>query len=104
MRLWRYGVSQDSLWYEQKERGVYVMGLCPGLTETEFSKRAGAKFGRVDMLIQQPEQVVDVALQALHKRQSPTVICGAANRFGAGLTRLAPRKWVVSMMGRQAQT
>ena len=31
----------ESLWYQQKSRGVYVMGLCPGVTATNFSKRSG---------------------------------------------------------------
>lgn len=31
----------ESLWYEHKDRGVYVMGLCPGMTATESQPHTG---------------------------------------------------------------
>jgi short-subunit dehydrogenase len=33
----------DALWFEQQKRGVYVMGLCPGITETNFQAAAGVR-------------------------------------------------------------
>ena len=95
----------ESLWYEQKDRGIYVMGLCPGITTTNFHERAGgtAEDRPPQGLAQTPEAVVDVALKALKKRSDPTVISGSKNTIMTTLTRIMPRKNVVSMMGNMAK-
>ncbi len=90
----------DSLWYEQRKRGVYVMGLCPGITDTGFQVAAGGK--REDLpkgLTQTPDHVVDVAIKALEARENPTVLTGFRNSFFAGISRVLPRKTVVKMTG-----
>lgn len=90
----------DSLWFEQKTRGVYVMGLCPGITETEFQVNAGGR--KEDLpkgLSQTAEQLVDFALAQLRARDKPTVISGIKNRIFAGLSRVLPRKAIVKMTG-----
>lgn len=90
----------DSLWYEQQKRGVYVMGLCPGITDTNFQVAAGGK--KEDLpkgLSQSPEHVVDVALKALDERQKPTVLTGIKNVVFASLSRVLSRKGVVKMTG-----
>jgi short-subunit dehydrogenase len=90
----------ESLWYEQKERGVYVMGLCPGVTRTRFHDRAGGtdKNRPPAIITQTSEEVVDAAMKALQKRKSPTVISGVQNNIAAAITRALPRKRVVQMM------
>lgn len=91
----------ESLWYEQKARGVYVMGLCPGITSTNFQTNSGGKSEDLPAgMAQTPEQVVEVALKALLARKSPTVISGAKNFLMSSMTRLMPRKSAVSMMGK----
>jgi short-subunit dehydrogenase len=90
----------DSLWYEQRKRGVYVMGLCPGITDTGFQVAAGGK--REDLpkgLTQTPDHVVDVAFKALQARENPTVLTGIKNVVFAGMSRVLPRKVVVKMTG-----
>lgn len=90
----------DSLWFEQKARGVYVMGLCPGITETEFQVNAGGR--KEDLpkgLSQTPEQLVDFALAQLRARDRPTVISGIKNKVFAGMSRILPRKAIVKMTG-----
>lgn len=90
----------ETLWFELKSRNVYVMNLCPGITATEFHRRAGGKDEELPKpLVQTPDQVVNVALRALHRRSSPTVVCGTLNRLMAFLTRLMSRKTVIRMMG-----
>lgn len=90
----------ESLWFEQKERGIFVMDLCPGATVTEFQVRAGGKTEDIPKAIQQtPEQVVKVAIRALKRRNRPTVISGLPNHLMATVARLIPRKFTVSMMG-----
>jgi short-subunit dehydrogenase len=93
----------ESLWYEQKDRGVYVMNLCPGVTETEFHRRAGGtdKKRPPQALIESPEAVVDCAMKALGKRKSPTIISGHKNQILAQLMTSLPRKSVLGLMGSQ---
>src|ERR1039457_3134294 len=90
----------ESLWYEFKDKGVYVMGLCPGITSTNFQTHSGGRKEELPAnLAQTPEQVVSVALKALKARSNPTVISGVKNVIFAALTRTMPRKSTVSMMG-----
>jgi len=90
----------ESLWYEQKERGIYVMGLCPGATASHFHDRAGGdETNRPPAAITQtPEDVVETAMQALAKREKPTVVSGVKNKLVTNLTRMLPRKGIVKMM------
>ncbi len=91
----------EALWYEQRERGVYVLGLCPGITSTRFQENAGGSKDDVPQgMAQTAEQVVDEALAALDARSRPTVITGVQNKAGAVITRALPRKALVSVMGR----
>lgn len=94
----------DCLWYENKHRGIYVMGLCPGATSTRFQVNAGGKEGDVPKnIMQTPEQVVDVAMAELRKREKPTVVSGNLNRFFGLISRALPRKAIVTNMGRMAE-
>ena len=93
----------ESLWYEYKDRGVYVMALLPGVTNTNFhaiatSGRAGA--GQ-SMKGYPPEVVVKKALAALKARKVPSIISGPLYSFLTFLnTRLMSRKMMVTIMGR----
>jgi hypothetical protein len=94
----------ESLWFEQKKRGVFVMDLCPGATSTEFQKRSGGREGDIPKaMLQTPDQVVRVAMDALRRRTKPTVISGIQNRMSATLARVLPRKVTVSIMGGMTQ-
>ena len=91
----------DTLWFENKERGVYVMGLHPGMTDTGFQVHAGGR--KEDLpanMAQTPDQVADFALKQLRERARPAVISGSKNVIFAGLSRVLPRKSVVSMTGK----
>jgi short-subunit dehydrogenase len=94
----------DSLWFEQKKRGIYVMALHPGITSTRFQTNAGGSMEDLPKgMAQTPEQVAEATLAALRARRTPTVISGAKNAMLAGLSRLMPRKSAVSMMGRMME-
>ncbi len=90
----------ESLWYEQKARGLYVMGLCPGATATHFHHQAGGDEANQPSaaITQTPEDVVETAMLALAKRGKPTVVSGVKNRVITNLTRLMLRKGIVKMM------
>ena len=90
----------ESLWFEQKDKGIYVLGLCPGVTTTQFHSRAGGKDSEVPAsLTQTPEDVVEVAMSALKNRAKPTIVTGAKNKMLTTLSKLMPRKTVVNISG-----
>ena len=96
-------IFTESLWYENRDRDVYVMALLPGVTDTNFHSVATA--GRADaaqtMKSYPPEVVVKKALAALKARSTPTVISGPLYRFLTFLsTRLTSRKKMVTIMGK----
>lgn len=93
----------ESLWYENKDRGVYVMALLPGLTDTSFNAvaTAGRTVPAETMRSYPPEVVVRKALTALKARKAPSVISGPLYRFLTFLnTRLMSRKTMVTIMGK----
>ena len=93
----------ESLWYENKDRGIYVMALLPGLTDTNF--HAVATAGRTtavqSMRSYPPEVVVKKALAALKARKAPSIISGPLYSFLTFLsTRLMSRKRMITIMGK----
>lgn len=90
----------ESLWWEYKKKDVYVLGFCPGATDTNFHQTSGADKGSIPRaLLQTPEQVARELINALELRQKPRVISGSMNRFIIALQKLMSRKRVVNMMG-----
>jgi hypothetical protein len=94
-----YVVSLSSaLHNELKDRGVIVTALCPGPTDTEFKKRAGAE--SVSLFkgpnVMSARAVAEIGLQALMKGR-PLVVAGRLNAAMAFLTRFAPRQFAASM-------
>jgi short-subunit dehydrogenase len=80
-------ILSETLWWEQKEKGVYVMGFNPGGTSSAFHTASG---GNKELV------------RALRQRTRPRVISGGMNRLFVFLGRLLPRKAVINMMGRFA--
>ena len=96
----------ESLWYENRDRGVHVMALLPGVTDTAF--HSVATDGRLAAApagppVYPPEVVVREALAALRKRKRPSLISGPVYRFLLFLTtRLLSRKRMITMMGKDS--
>jgi uncharacterized protein len=78
----------EALWAEYRGRGVRIVALCPGATDTPFFARAGeaAAFGQKA----RPEDVVRLGLAAFDQNR-PTAVHGLANALTAALPRLFPR-------------
>ena len=92
----------EALWYECKDKDIYVMALLPGVTDTNFHQVALGETRKHDPkgLCYPPEVVVKEAINALKKRAKPTVISGPIYRFLAALsTRLLSRAKMVKIMG-----
>ena len=73
----------QGLWYELKNKGVDVLAVCPGATQTEFAQISGIR--NSGML---PQKVVISALNKLGKK--PMLIVGANNKLVVFLTRFIP--------------
>lgn len=88
----------EALAEENRARGVRVMALCPGATETNFFKAAEGE--RPPMrLVESPAAVVRTAMRALERNQS-SVISGWTNFLVAQSTRFVPRAFVARIAGR----
>ncbi len=88
----------EALWEENRQHGVHVMALCPGVTDTEFF--AAANMERPPMrTIQTAEEVVETALRALDQRKS-SVISGWANWLAVAAERFVPRSTVTKIAGK----
>ena len=92
----------EALWCEQRGRGVYVCNLCPGITTTEFGRRAGQanmSASAPRMMVQTAAQVAEWAWRALEARSQPTVLCGKLNLASVSVSRFLPRRTMVRLMG-----
>jgi uncharacterized protein len=91
----------ESLWYEQKSKGIFIMDFCPGMTSTDFQVNAGGRNEDLPKgMSQTPEEVVENALKALASRKKPTVISGAKNWIFGSMPRFMSRRSLVNMLGK----
>ena len=85
----------EALWAEVRDRGVTVMALCPGTTETEFFDVAGGPGWVKKHKAQSARAVVDEALRKLEKRRS-FAVTGFWNYVRSLAPRFVTRKMVVT--------
>jgi len=88
----------EALWGEARPRGVDVIAICPGATETAFFEVVGAEeasFGKR----RTPEQVVATTLRGL-TRGRPSVVDGRANTMVANGQRFLPHRAVLRLAER----
>ena len=92
----------ECLWEEHRRRGVYVMGLCPGVTETEFIEQAtgGDADGQTlpKALVQSTGDVVAEALQALAARKKAIIVTGRINRLMMLMPRFLTRHRLLKVL------
>jgi len=97
------GSFSESLWYQGRAKGVYVQGLCPGITKTEFMNRAADDINHkalLDLISGTSESVVDASYKAMLKRKGPIVVPGFLNQLLAWTMRLLPRRISVYLLGK----
>ena len=86
----------EALWVEARGRGVSVLALCPGPTETNFFEVAGAQ-GLFDRK-QSPQAVVEHALRALARGRTYAVP-GLGNYLLSTSSRFTPRSLTARIAG-----
>ncbi|MEV4127515.1 SDR family NAD(P)-dependent oxidoreductase [Nocardia sp. NPDC049707] len=84
----------ETLWHEQKPRGVHVLALCPGVTRTASQTAHDAP----SWLVQTPREVVDRARKALSDRSGPVVLTSRANQLFTAALRLIPRDAALALL------
>jgi len=93
----------ETLWWEYREKGIYVLAFNPSVMATRFHAAAGASaavFPRA--LKQSPESVARELVSALRRRTAPRVITGFATRQFVRLQRVVSSKTALNMMGRSS--
>jgi len=88
----------EGLWYELRPKGVDVVALCPGPTDTEGPRRTGVDSTKVPIKMMDCATVARAGLDALGR--GPMVIPGFSNRFIAFLVKLVPRRFATSIGGK----
>lgn len=108
-----YGASKafvlsftEALWAEEREHGIRVLAVCPGLTDTPFFELAGeaaasaAAGSAARAFTRSPQDVVAHTMRALSGRK-PSFVDGIANAFVARvLNRVLPKRLVIAISGR----
>jgi short-subunit dehydrogenase len=93
----------ETLWWEYKNQGVYVMAFNPSVMTTRFHAAAGASVAVFPQaLTQSPESVARELVAALRSRSAPRVITGFATRQFVRLQRMVSSKMALDMMGRNS--
>jgi len=92
----------EALWEENRSRGIKILALCPGVTDTNFfeAARGHKPPARVS---QTPEEVVDTALRGIAQGKSH-IISGWTNFLMTQSERLAPRSLVTRVAGRMMRS
>jgi hypothetical protein len=90
----------ESLWYEFKKKGVFVMGFNPGAAASDFHSNAGGHTSDFPKFVMSSvEDVARELVKALENRRKPRVVQGWKNRFMLFGFKLLSRKSAVNIMG-----
>ncbi len=93
-------VFSESLWWEYKKKGVYVLAFCPGATHTNFHNASGGNTDNFPKaILAKPEDVARDLVTALKNRKSPSTISGFINRLMYVSQKFMSRKMIINMMG-----
>lgn len=83
----------ETLWHEQRSRGVHVLALCPGVTLTASQAADNVP----PWLVQTPQEVVARARKALSGKLGPVVLTSRANWIITAALRHIPRRAALAL-------
>ncbi|GAA4153422.1 SDR family oxidoreductase [Chryseobacterium ginsenosidimutans] len=90
----------ESLWYEFKNKGVFVAGFNPGAADSDFHRNAGKNTHAFPkFVVSNVGDVADELVAALKKRQKPRIVQGFKNRLMMFGFKFLSRKMAVNIMG-----
>lgn len=88
----------ESLWAEVRDRGVHVLAVCPGPTQSEFFGLAGMQ-GWYTRLAHTPDDVVATTIRGMKRKKNLTVV-GWLNRLVSVTPRFSARRVVIKISER----
>jgi hypothetical protein len=94
----------ECLWYEMKEKGVYVFATLPGAVSTPFHSHAGGDEKKFDpKMVLSPEEVVQEALATLEARKKPSVVNGKQYKLFTRMGQMLSRTKRLDIMAKNSQ-
>lgn len=91
----------ESLWYEYKPKGIFVMGFNPGAAKSDFHLNAGKQTSDFpEFVLSSTQEVANELVAALRNRSKPRVIQGWKNRLMLFGFKFLNRKTAVNIMGK----
>ncbi|XID90395.1 SDR family NAD(P)-dependent oxidoreductase [Paenibacillaceae bacterium WGS1546] len=104
-----YGASKafvlsfsEALWAETRGRGVRVLALCPGATDTGFFDAVGSRDMAAGSALSTPENVVQAGFRGIDRERS-YIVDGRNNYMAAQMGRFFPRRRVALIMERMSR-
>lgn len=90
----------ESLWYEFKQKGIFIMSFNPGAADSAFHSNAGRRTQDFPkFVVSSIEDVADELIKALYRRRKPRVVQGFKNRLMLFGFKFLSRKSAVNIMG-----
>ena len=81
---------------EYSNKGINILGVCPGYTKTNFNKRAKISSQSMPGYTMSSDAVVKQSLRAFEKKKY-IIINGKINSFAKFITSILPQKWSLKM-------
>ncbi|GAB3790808.1 SDR family oxidoreductase [Spirosoma horti] len=90
----------ESLWFEFKKKGIFILSFNPGATKSDFHQNAGKDSKAFpESVLSTTDQVAEELVDALDKQNTPRVIQGWKNRLMLFGFKFLSRKSAINIMG-----